>query len=92
MTKIELLDKIKRLEMINKKLNEVMEGVRLGAIPDYQITFRHKNRGGEPFESDPIPFGTPNAVHKFIGDEIKENQRTITRYLSLLNESYKGDM
>ena len=35
MTKIELLDKIKRLEMINKKLNEVMEGVRLGEIPDY---------------------------------------------------------
>ena len=42
MTKIELLDKIKRLEMINKKLNEVMEGVRVGSIPDYQITFRRK--------------------------------------------------
>ena len=92
MTKIELLDKIKRLEMINKKLNEVMEGVRLGAIPDYQITFRHKNRGGEPFESDPIPFGTPNAVHKFIGDEIEANQRNIEMYLDLLNKSYKGEM
>ena len=92
MTKIELLDKIKRLEMINKKLNEVMEGVRLGSIPDYQITFRYKNPRGETFESDSIPFGTPNTVHKFIGDEIEANQRTITRYLSLLNESYKGDM
>ena len=92
MTKIELLDKIKRLEMINKKLNEVMEGVRLGSTPEYQITFRHKNHYGEPFESDPIPFGTPNAVHKFIGDEIEANQRTITRYLGLLNESYKGEM
>ena len=92
MTKIELLDKIKRLEMINKKLNEVMEGVRLGSIPDYQITFRHKNRDGKLFKSDPIPFGTPNTVHKFIGDEIEANQRTITRYLGLLNESYKGEM
>ena len=92
MTKIELLDKIKRLEMINKKLNEVMEGVRIGSIPDYQIIFRRKNLRGEPFESDPIPFGTPNTVHKFIGDEIEANQRTITRYLGLLNESYKGEM
>ena len=90
MTKIELLDKIKRLEMINKKLNEVMEGVRFGSLPDYQITFRHKNYGGEPFQSDSIPFGTPNAVHKFIEDEIEDNQRTITRYLDLLNKSYKG--
>ena len=92
MTKIELLDKIKRLEMINKKLNEVMEGVRLGSIPDYQISFRHKNRGGEPFKSDPIPFGTPNAVHKFIGDEIEENERNIAIYLERLNKSYKGEM
>ena len=92
MTKIELLDKIKRLEMINKKLNEVMEGVGLGSIPDYQISFRHKNRGGEPFKSDPIPFGTPNAVHKFIGDEIEENERNIAIYLERLNKSYKGEM
>ena len=92
MSKIELLDKIKRLEMINKKLNEVMEGVSLNSIPDYQITFRHKNHYGKLFKSDPIPFGTPNTVHKFIVDEIEANQRTITRYLSLLNESYKGDM
>ena len=91
MTKIELLDNIKRLEMINKKLNEVMEGVRLGSIPDYQITFRRKNRGVETFKSDSIPFGTPNAVHKFIGDEIEENQRNITMYLDLLNKSYKGE-
>ena len=91
MTKIELLDKIKQLEMINKKLNEVMEGVRAGSIPDYQITFRHKNRGGEPFQSDSIPFGTPNAVHRFIDDEIEDNQRSITRYLDLLNKSYKGE-
>ena len=91
MTKIELLDKIKRLEMINKKLNEVMEGVRLGAIPDYQITFRHKNRFGETFKSDPIPFGTPNTVHKFIGDEIEANQRNIATYLERLNKSYKGE-
>ena len=91
MTKIELLDKIKRLEMINKKLNEVMEGVRIGSIPDYQITFKRKNHGGETFKSDPIPFGTPNAVHKFIEDEIEDNQRTITRYLDLLNKSYKGE-
>ena len=92
MTKIELLDKIKRLEMINKKLNEVMEGVRLGSIPDYQITFRHKNPRGETLESDPIPFGTPNTVHKFIGDEIESNQRNIEMYLGLLNKSYKGEM
>ena len=93
MSKIELLDKIKRLEMINKKLNEVMEGVSLNSIPDYQITFiRRKNFRGDTFKSDPIPFGTPNTVHKFIVDEIEANQRTITRYLSLLNESYKGDM
>ena len=92
MTKIELLDKIKRLEMINKKLNEVMEGVGLGSIPDYQISFRHKNRGGEPFESDPIPFGLPNAVHKFIGDEIEANERNIAIYLERLNKSYKGEM
>ena len=92
MTKIELLDKIKRLEMINKKLNEVMEGVRLGSIPDYQITFRRKNGSFEPFESDPIPFGTPNAVHKFIGDEIEANERNIEMYLELLNKSYKGEM
>ena len=91
MTKIELLDKIKQLEMINKKLNEVMEGVRLGSIPDYQITFRRKNHGGEPFKSDPIPFGTPNAVHKFIGDEIEANIRNIDMYLDLLNKSYKGE-
>ena len=92
MTKIELLDKIKRLEMINKKLNEVMEGVRLGSTPDYQITFRHINPYREPFESDPIPFGSPNAVHKFIGDEIEENQRNIEMYLDLLTKSYKGEM
>ena len=92
MTKIELLDKIKRLEMINKKLNEVLEGVRLGSIPDYQITFRRKNSIGEPFESDPIPFGTPNAVHKFIGDEIEANQRNIATYLERLNKSYKGEI
>ena len=92
MTKIELLDKIKRLEMINKKLNDVMEGVRLGSIPDYKITFRHKNHGGEPFESDPIPFGSPNAVHKFIGDEIEANQEHIANYLDLLTKSYKGEM
>ena len=92
MTKIELLDKIKRLEMINKKLNEVMEGVRLGSIPDYQITFRHKNNFGDTFESDPIPFGTPNAVHKFIDDEIKANQGHIATYLDLLTKSYKGEM
>ena len=92
MTKIELLDKIKRLEMINKKLNEVMEGVRIGAIPDYQITFRRKNGFGGTFKSDPIPFETPNAVHKFIGDEIEENQRNIEMYLALLNKSYKGEM
>ena len=92
MTKIELLDKIKRLEMINKKLNEVLEGVRLGAIPDYQITFRHKNRGGEPFESDPISFGSPNVVHKFIDDEIKANQGHIATYLDLLTKIYKGEM
>ena len=92
MTKIELLDKIKRLEMINKKLNEVMEGVSLGSIPDYQITFRRKNLRGEPFESDRIPFGTPNVVHKFIGDEIEANQRNIATYLERLNKSYKGEM
>ena len=91
MTKIELLDKIKRLEMINKKLNEVMEGVRPGSIPDYQITFKRKNHYGEPFNSDPIPFGTPNAVHTFIGDEIEANQRNIEMYLDLLNKSYKGE-
>ena len=91
MTKIELLDNIKRLEMINKKLNEVMEGVRLGSIPDYQITFRRKNNGVELFKSDPIPFGTPNAVHKFIGDEIEANIRNIDMYLDLLNKSYKGE-
>ena len=92
MTNIELLDKIKRLEMINKKLNDVMEGVRVGLIPDYQITFRRKNIIGDTFKSDPIPFGTPNAVHKFIGDEIEENQRNIEMYLALLNKSYKGEM
>ena len=93
MTKIELLDNIKRLEMINKKLNEVMEGVGIGSIPNYQITFRRrKNFRGDTFESDSIPFGTPNAVHKFIGDEIEENQRNITMYLELLNKSYKGEM
>lgn len=92
MTKIELLDKIKRLEMINKKLNDVMGGVGLGSIPDYQITFRGKNRSGDIFKSDPIPFESPNAVHKFIDDEIEANQRTITRYLDLLNKSYKGEM
>ena len=92
MTKIELLDKIKRLEMINKKLNEVMEGVRLGAIPDYQITFRHKNRGGEPFKSDPIPFGMPNLVHNFIEDEIEANERNIAIYLERLTKIYKGEM
>ena len=92
MTKIELLDKIKRLEMINKKLNEVMEGVRIGAIPDYQITMRRKNSIGDTFESDPIPFGTPNAVHKFIDDEIKANQGNIEMYLDLLNKRYKGEM
>ena len=92
MTKIELLDKIKRLEMINKKLNDVMEGVGLGSIPDYQITFRRKNQFGDTFKSDPIPFGTPNEVHKFIGDEIEANQRNIEMYLDLLNKSYKGDM
>ena len=92
MTKIELLDKIKRLEMINKKLNEVMEGVRLGSIPDYQIIFRHKNHGGDIFKSDPIPFGTPNTVHKFIGGEIEANQREIEMYLDLLTKSYKGEM
>ena len=90
MTKIELLDKIKQLEMINKKLNEVMEGVGLGSIPDYQITFiRRKNFRGDTFKSDPIPFGTPNTVHKFIGDEIEANQRNIEMYLDLLNKSYK---
>lgn len=92
MTKIELLDKIKRLEMINKKLNEVIEGVSLGSIPDYQITFRRKNHGGKPFKSDSIPFETPNAVHKFIDDEIEANQRNIEMYLALLNKSYKGEM
>ena len=92
MTKIELLDKIKQLEMINKKLNEVMEDVGLGSIPDYQITFRHKNRGGKPFKSDPIPFGTSNAVHKFIDDEIKANQGHIATYLERLNKSYTGEM
>ena len=92
MTKIELLDKINRLEMINKKLNEVMEGVSLNSIPDYQITFSLKKGSGEPFKSDPIPFGSPNAVHKFIGDEIEANIRTITKYLELLNKSYKGEM
>ena len=92
MTKIELLDKIKQLEMINKKLNEVMEGVRIGSIPDYQITFRRKNIIGDTFKSEPIPFGTPNAVYKFIGDEIEENQRNIEMYLALLNKIYKGEM
>ena len=92
MTKIELLDKIKRLEMINKKLNEVMEGVSLGSTPDYQITFRRKNHYGDTFKSDPIPFETPNAVHKFIGDEIEANQRNIATYLERLNKSYKGEM
>ena len=92
MTKIELLDKIKQLEMINKKLNEVMEGVRLGSIPDYQITFRRKHRSDDTFKSDPIPFGTPNVVHKFIGDEIEANLRNIEMYLELLNKSYKGEM
>ena len=92
MTKIELLDKIKRLEMINKKLNEVMEGVRLGSIPDYQITFSHKNHYDKLFKSDPIPFGTPNTVHKFIEDEIKANQEHIATYLELLTKSYKGEM
>ena len=92
MTKIELLDKIKRLEMINKKLNEVMEGVTLNSIPDYQITFKRKNHYGEPFESDPIPFGSPNVVHKFIDDEIKANQGHIATYLDLLTKSYKGEM
>ena len=92
MTKIELLDKIKRLEMINKKLNEVMEGVRLGSTPDYQITFRRKNSIVDTFESDPIPFGTPNAVHKFIDDEIKANQGHIATYLERLNKSYKGEI
>ena len=92
MTKIELLDKIKRLEMINKKLNEVMEGVRLGSTPEYQITFRYKNHYGKTFKSDPIPFGTPNAVHKFIDDEIKANQGHIATYLDLLTKSYKGEM
>ena len=91
MTKIELLDKIKQLEMINKKLNEVLEGVRLGSTPDYQITFRRKNFIGDTFESDKIPFGTPNAVHKFIGDEIEANIRNIDMYLDLLNKSYKGE-
>ena len=92
MTKIELLDKIKRLEMINKKLNEVMEGVRLGSIPEYQITFRRKNGSGYTFKSDPIPFETPNTVHKFIGDEIEANERNIAIYLERLNKSYKGEM
>ena len=92
MTKIELLDKIKRLEMINKKLNEVMEGVGLGSIPDYQITFSYKNRYGKLFKSDPIPFGTPNVVHTFIEDEIEDNQRNIEMYLDLLTKSYKGEM
>ena len=93
MEKIELLDKIKRLEMINKKLNEVMEGVGLGSIPDYQITFiRRKNFRGDTFKSDPIPFGTPNTVHKFIEDEIKANQEHIATYLELLTKSYKGEM
>lgn len=92
MTKIELLDKIKQLEMINKKLNDVMEGVSLGLIPDYQITFKRKKHIGDTFKSDPIPFGTPNTVHKFIGDEIEANQRTITKYLELLNKRYKGEM
>ena len=69
-----------------------MEGVGLRSIPDYQITFRQKNRGGEPFESDPIPFETPNAVHKFIGDEIEANERNIATYLDLLTKSYKGEM
>ena len=92
MTKIELLDKIKRLEMINKKLNDVMEGVRLSSIPDYQITFRRKNRRGDTIESDAIPFGTPNTIHKFIGDEIEANRRNIEMYLELLNKSYKGEM
>ena len=92
MTKIELVDKIKRLEMINKRLNEVLEGVGIGSIPDYRITFRNKNHVGEPFKSDPIPFGTPNTVHKFISDEIEENQRTIITYIELLTKSYKGEM
>ena len=95
MTKIEvneLIDNIKRLEMINKKLNEVLEGVRLGSTPDYQITFRRKSFIGDTFESDKIPFGTPNAVHKFIGDEIEANQRNIEMYLDLLTKSYKGEM
>ena len=77
MTKIELLDKIKRLEMINKKLDEVMEGVVYGTIPNYQITFRGKTRSGDTFESDFIPFGTPKTIIKFIGDEIEENQDRI---------------
>ena len=92
MTKIELLDKIKQLEMINKKLNEVMEGGGVGSIPDYQITFRRKNHVGGTFKSDPIPFGTPNAVHTFIEGEIEENQRNIEMYLDLLTKSYKGEM
>ena len=92
MTKIELLDKIKQLEMINKKLNDVMAGVGLGSIPDYQITFRRKNSIGGIFKSDPIPFGTPNEVHKFIVDEIEANQEHIATYLELLNKSYKGEM
>ena len=56
-----------------------------------KLLLDEKNHGGEPFESDKIPFGTPNVVHKFIDDEIEYNQRTISRYLDLLNKSYKGE-
>ena len=57
-----------------------------------KLLLDEKNHGGEPFESDKIPFGTPNVVHKFIDDEIKANQGNIEMYLDLLNKSYKGEM
>ena len=86
---IELIDKIKRLEMINKKLDEVMEGVVYGTIPNYQITFRGKTRSGDTFESDFIPFGTPKTIIKFIGDEIEENQRNIDKMIDNIRYGYK---
>ena len=89
MTTIELIDKIKRLEMINKKLDEVMEGVVYGTIPNYQITFRGKTRSGDTFESDFIPFGTPKTIIKFIGDEIEENQRNIDKMIDNIRYGYK---
>ena len=66
--------------------------LELGQYLIIKLLLDEKNHGGEPFESDKIPFGTPNVVHKFIVDEIEANQGHIGTYLELLAKIYKGEM